>query len=361
MTMKNTKGNVYYGMHFYPGCAEYAEPDKEPYRVLLVENTLRSMDQSFAGRPIFVHHVEEVEPDLNELRKEADGWVIESFYNAADGKHWVKFIVVSEKAEKAIKNGMRLSNCYLPTSFGPGGTWNGIEYSREVTGGEYDHLAIVPNPRYEESIILTPDEFKAYNEQNFIEVKKIANNSGEKKSMSLLNFFKKQKVDNSADLSAMSVMLPKSKIEIEIMKLVNDADEKEMKKDEPVIAQGHHLVDCMGKTMTVNDLVEAHKKVCEEMNAMKNDEEADQDEGEASEAMANEDTSEDEAAKKKALELAEHEAKEIAEEKKKNALEKANLLRNAHLNAKFEKETPAVSTTISQVLRGKELLGSGRF
>ena len=33
MPYKNSKGKIFYGMHFYPGVAEYQEPGGEPYRV----------------------------------------------------------------------------------------------------------------------------------------------------------------------------------------------------------------------------------------------------------------------------------------------------------------------------------------
>ena len=162
MTISNaSKGTIWYGIHFYPGVAEYAEPNEKPFRVFLNEDTLRSMDASFAGRPVFVMHVDGVEDDLDVLRGEADGWVIESFYNAADGKHWCKFIVCSDRGEQAIQRGMKLSNCYLPRQYGQGGLWNGVSYDKEVKGGEYEHLAIVPNPRYEESVILSPRKIQA--------------------------------------------------------------------------------------------------------------------------------------------------------------------------------------------------------
>lgn len=239
------KGTVWYGMHFYPGCAEYQEPEKPAYRVLLKEPALRVMDPTFAGCPVFVQHVDEIETDINELRKEADGWVVESFFNQADGKHWAKFITCSDRAEQAIKRGMRLSNCYLPTKFISGGTWNGISYEREITDGEYEHLAIVPNPRYEESVIMTPDAFKAYNEQKLTELTKLANHNNNKKGdwKMKLNWFKRQKVENSTELDGMCVILPKSHKEISIEKLINEADEMEMKKDEAKMAHPDHMVE----------------------------------------------------------------------------------------------------------------------
>lgn len=231
---QNSVGKIYYGMHFYPGLAQYSEPNKEPFKIFLNENTLRKMDASFAGRPIFVDHVNEVESNLDQLRKESDGWVVESFFNEADGKHWVKFIVVSDRGDRAIKNGFRLSNAYIPTLNNKSGQWNGIDYQNEVIAGEYEHLAIVDNPRYAESVIMTPDEFKMYNEKLKIELNKISNSKPkEKESMlSKLKFWNKKAVENSIDIENISVTLPKSGIEFSIYQIVNAMDEMEMKKKE---------------------------------------------------------------------------------------------------------------------------------
>lgn len=360
MAATEGKGKIWYGMHFYPGVAEYAE-GPSAYRVFLNESTIRSMDPSFAGRPVFVHHVDGVEPDVDQLRKEADGWVVESFYNKADGKHWVKFITVSDKAEKAISQGMRLSNCYLPTAFGPGGQWNGVSYQKSIERGEYEHLAIVPNPRYEESVIMTPDEFKAYNEKQDIELKKLANNKPKENRM---RFFKRTKVENSTDLENMLVELPKSKVELPLEALINAADKEEMEKDKPKVAEGHHLVDCMGKTMTVNDLVEKHKAMCDEMEEMKKPKEEegekemkddDQDlEVAKKEPAESRDDKED--MKKEAMLRAE-EDKEVKDAKRKNAIEKSEALRNAH-----QKQEKLATVFLSEdgVAKGKSRYGSNK-
>lgn len=399
MNTKNSKGQVYYGIHFYPGVAEYQEPDKEPYRVFLNEDTLRGMDPTFTGRPVFVHHVDGVDGDVDVLKTVADGWVVESFFNAADGKHWVKFIVVSEKGERAIKQGMKLSNCYVPKSFAGGGLWNGVSYAKEITGGEYEHLAIVPNPRYEESVIMTPEQFKKYNESKVIELKRLSNNRKEEGMK--ISFFKKSKVENAIDIAEMSVVLPKSGREVSIAQLISDADKvknedpqldpggvagmkkafqeedgdvKDKKKDgawagNPATTGNEGLADPAhkvkmhdGSYCNVAELVEKHKALHDELSAMKSSSEDQDMEYSESESIGNKED-EDQEAKKKALELAEHEDKEIKEKKKENeedekkeekdeekkeekkkneievkakAKEKADRLRNAHLTANDE-------------------------
>lgn len=362
MSIANAKGKIFYGLHFYPGVAEYREPGKDPYRVFINEDTIRAMGSSFAGRPVFVQHVDGVEANLDELRKDADGWVVESFYNSADGKHWVKFIVVSERGEKAIRSGMKLSNCYLPKSFGSGGLWNGVEYAREIMAGEYEHLAIVPNPRYEESVIMSPDEFKAYNENKIVELKRVANN-GEGEKMKL-KFFKRAKVENAIDLEETLVVLPKSGREVSITQLVNEMDAVEEKKKEPQLANGEDMVDVAENKMTVNELVAKYNAACEELKGLKENKAPEEVAEEEEVEVAEMENKEDEDAKKKALELVEHEEKEIVEAKAKNeadakaaeAKAKADRLRNAH--KKPELQEARVEIMQDQVVRGKARYGS---
>lgn len=203
---------LYFGLHFVDGLAEYREPGQDPHRVYLNEKTLSEMDPTFQGCPVYVGHVEDV--DLTKL-SECDGYVVRSFRNDIDGKHWVEFLVVSDKGHDAIKRGWKLSNAYVAESFGPGGTWNGIDYQREITKGKFEHLAIVPDPRYAESIVLDFRQFKEYNDNLKLAQMKIQNSTTpakkETSKMSgLLKFFKKTAVDEAAaaEFEAAIVTLP---------------------------------------------------------------------------------------------------------------------------------------------------------
>lgn len=353
--MPKTMPKVYYGLHFYPGVAEYAEPGKDPYRIYINEETIKNMGPTFVGKPVYVQHVAQV--DLDKLQEEADGYVIDSFYNKADGKHWAKFVIVSDKGHEAIRNGWKLSNAYVPKNMGQGGLHNGVEYKHEIMAGEYEHLAIVSNPRYEESIILTPEEFKEYNLKKESELNKLANSKvttkGEK-SMNF-NFFKKSKVENSTDLESMSVTLPKSKIEKTLSQLINEADEGEMKKKEPQMANEDHMVKIGENQMSVKELAQAYNDMLEEKKKSNEDEEQVENKEESKEEPKKEEpkkNDEDEEAKKKALELAKHEEKEIAEKKQNNlkALEAAE--------REATKKENSFELSEDKLARGKSRYGS---
>lgn len=282
---------VYFGMHFYPGVAQYEEPGKAEFRIMLNERTLRQMDETFQGCPVYVRHREQV--DMPNLQQEADGYVVRSFYNEADGKHWVEFMVVSDAGHAAVAQGWKLSNAYVPEELGPGGTWNAVPYDREVVKGRFEHLALVPDPRYQDSVVLTPAQFRAYNDQQVAHLRRVAN-SGETRGSTrktLLNFFKKTKVENSDEINEIQVTLEDGRTLTiaELVKIANASDapekkappaptsqeekEKQGKADEPAgsapqMANMEHHVQRGDKTVPLSQLMQEHDKLCGIMDAM---------------------------------------------------------------------------------------------
>jgi hypothetical protein len=373
--IRNSKGKIFYGMHFCPGVAQYDNADGS-FKVFVNEATIRKMNPSFAGRPVFVDHVEEVDENINLLRNEADGWVVESFFNQADGKTWAKFIMVSERGFQAIRLGYRLSNAYIPMLDNTTGVWNGVTYQKNVIDGEFEHLAVVKSPRYDESVIMTPDEFKAYNENLNVELKRLAN-SNDKKGESKMKFFKRTKVENSAvDVSTL-VELPLSKKEVTLERVINEYD-KILNMNG--YANGDHMVKVGEKDeMSVNDLVKKHMDMCNEMEKLKSakgDEGGEPGKGEdevgdldvAKNAPIEDETSEtkidrpgDKSLDNEDDEAMENEDDESEEDKKKKmkneAKAKAAALKNAHLNVRDE-EPATIDLAEDQVARGKSRYGS---
>lgn len=246
------------------------------------------MDPSFSGCPLYVGHVDHV--DFTKVR-EADGVVVRSFLNEADGKHWAEFMVFSEAGHRAIAQGMRLSNAYKPKSFAQGGVWNGLKYDREVVRAEFEHLALVEDPRYNESVILTPEEFKAYNERKTTELKALTNAKEKPFMAGLLNFFKRSSVkEEEASPADIIVQLPKSGKTITLEALINAADgetpeehkapeapatpkveaetPKVMEAPKAAIANDMDEVDSKHGKMTVAEMKDRHDRMQDCMNAM---------------------------------------------------------------------------------------------
>lgn len=355
----NAKDNpqVFYGLHFAPGVAEYQGPEGEPFRIFINEDTAKQMDPTYEGKPVYVRHVDKV--DLANLQNEADGYVAESFYNEADGKHWVKFIVVSDAGKEAIRKGWRLSNSYQPKHMGPGGHWHGVEFKNEITAGEYDHLAIVENPRYDESVILTPEQFKKYNNEKKIELVALKNEA-EKPQGGSMNWFKREKVKNAEDFLTMSVELPKSKREVAISKLINEADEAIMAEGKPMNADPSHMVTLHdGSTCNVGELIAKHKALTDELATLKNPpaEEVPGEEVNPDAKPKVEDAvtpEADKAAKEDLLRLAEHEEEEIEQAKMKNAAKVTALRNELGLAPKGKKETEKSPEELEKIRNAKE-------
>jgi len=252
----------FFGLHFIHGVCAYPSMKKNIYISPEVAN---DMDASFSGKPLFVRHVDDY--DMETLQEDQDGIVIKSFYNPSDGFHWCEFMAMSQDALDKIAAGWKLSNSYkVKDPHGSGGTYQDVEYDIEVLKGEYHHMALIESPRYDRSIILTPEEFKAHN-QALDEKRILLNNSKDTSqgdnSMSL--FFKKTKVeklDNAKDMESLSVILPKTKKEVTVLQLINEADEKEAKKDEKKYANEADFVKIDDESeMTLGELVAKLKEL----------------------------------------------------------------------------------------------------
>ena len=256
---------VFYCKHIAPGVCAYADET-----ILIGEETLKGMDKTFAGKPIYVNHQK---VNLENLQKEADGYVAESFYLPEDGCHWAKMIIVSDKGQEAIRKGWKVSNAYVPDEFGIGGEWHNVPYNREVMKAHYTHLALVDNPRYEEATVLTPEQFKQYKEEKKAQLKELENTKGEGKTM--FKLFKKAEVTNSDDLSKVMVELSNGSA-VSIGEMVNSVEEKlkeekASKKNEDDILE--KTVKVNGEEIKVADLIKEYESKCNKCNEDKEEDE----------------------------------------------------------------------------------------
>lgn len=280
------ENKVYYCKHIAPGVCAYKDET-----IFIGEETLKNMDKSFAGKPIFINH-QTVNPDTE--KQDAVGYVVESFYLPEDGTHWAKILIIDDKGHEVIKNGWKVSNAYQPTGFGVGGEWHNVPYNREVTEAHYTHLALVDNPRYEEAEIMTPEEFKSYKEAKKSQLEQMTNSKAEEtkskqgdKKMSWKLFTKKE-VTNSDDISNVMVELSNGAT-VSIGEMVNsvekDLKEKEDKKNachnEDILEK---TVKVNGEDMSVKDLVAAFEKKDKKNKCNEDDEDKDKDKEEKKDA-----------------------------------------------------------------------------
>lgn len=306
--------DFYYAKHMSVGLAGY-----EDETILVDGDAIKKMIPTFVGKPVVVYHKN---IDVSNL-EEKDGTVIESFYNEVDGCAWVKMIIETKEAREMIARGWGVSNCYLPTESGSGGKHHNIPYKRSIKNGIFRHLAIVPNPRYEEAVIYTPDQFKAYKEGKQKELLQLQNSKGAKK---MFKVFKKTKEEVS-EIAADTMFELENGREVSFEEMVNAIESAEAAKK--AAEQKEKLNE--NTEVTVNGEKMSLKKVIERFNAI-------------------------EMEKKEAEEGEEEEKEEVKEKIKKAADEKTNAkyfdeLANAN---KKSAERNIVDTVDDRLARGKE-------
>ncbi len=320
-----------------PGIAGY-----ESERILIDADAIKQAAPSFIGKPVYVHHQK---VDLNTLEEDADGWVVECFYNELDGWLWAKFIITSDEGQRAVANKWSVSNAYIPQEWSEGGQHLNVDYDRKIRNYEFTHLAIVPNPRYEEAQIFTPEEFKAHQLEKRSQLEELQNskpNEGHK----MLKFFhrKTEELTNGipadADLSQIDVMhegKPVSLLEVINAVKKNEEDEAAKKKEEDekenkkAMLNDDTEVTVGDEKMPLGDLMNKYN-ACMKKNA-------------------------DDAEKKKADE-AEEEKKNAEEKAKKEAEEKENAKRFVELQNAHNSKVVNIELGVDKVKRGLNRYGS---
>jgi len=134
-----------------PGLISYEDMDAG--KVFVSKQALDKMAQTFIGKPVVNLMHKDLEP---QDFKKGDGVVTNVYYNETDGWYYCDFLVWDEETKKNCAGGKFSVSCaYVPTDTDlVGGVHNNIKYDQEVRNGEYTHLAIVKNPRYNKARIL---------------------------------------------------------------------------------------------------------------------------------------------------------------------------------------------------------------
>jgi len=342
----------FYARHMQPGVCGY-----ENEVVLVDTDAMKKLIPSGMGIPVYIGH-QKVE--YSTMKEKACGYVVESFYNELDGWAWFKFIAIDDEARAAIAKGWKVSNAYVPSEWGVGGKKNNCDYHREVLNATFTHLAIVPDPRYEEADIMTSDEFKAYQESKKRELAELKNSLPSSKGKTMFKgfkFFKTEKKEVTEPDMDTTVELTNDKgevITVTLGEMVNavkkNAEDEKKKADEgkddkkSEMANGDQMIDIDGEIMPIRELANRYKKLNEKKNADDDDAKKKADEEKAN-------------SEKEAADKAE---KEKAEKEKTNAMSDGTdmkhfeELRNAHKQA--VKSAPRIIETGSQQLqRGKEM------
>ena len=118
---------------------------------LLKKETIDLFVQTFAGKPVIIRHSS---TNPSNMEGKAVGYVSRVWFEPADGWFYCEGVIKDDGAKTLIENGWSVSCSYHVRSTTPeGGKYHNIDFAREITAFEGEHLALVENPRYEEANI----------------------------------------------------------------------------------------------------------------------------------------------------------------------------------------------------------------
>ena len=146
------KGRAFTSRFIEPGVAHYEEFGD----VLITKETLDKFIQTMVGCPVIIKHKDIDDSNVDEERV---GVVSNVWFNESDGWYYCSGIIFDKQAIDLVKNqGWNVSCTYDFESDNQQKVHNGKKIDREFTGGEFLHLAVVPNPRYERANIVMNSE-----------------------------------------------------------------------------------------------------------------------------------------------------------------------------------------------------------
>ena len=161
----NGKGRKFVSKFIEPGVAHYEEFGD----VLITKETLDKFINSMIGAPVIIKHKDITDKNAD---KERVGVVSNVWFNQADGWYYCDGVIWDKQAIDLVKNqGWNVSCTYDFESDKQEKTHNGKKIDMEFTDGEFLHLALVPNPRYERANIVVNSKDIAENEDKWITIK----------------------------------------------------------------------------------------------------------------------------------------------------------------------------------------------
>lgn len=197
----NGKGRYFMSRFIEPGIAHYEELGD----ILITKETLNKFIQTMVGVPVIIDHEDVTDKNVDKLRV---GTVSKVWFNEFDGYFYCEGILTDKDAVDLVKNkGWNVSCAYSFVADETKKQHNGKDIDMEFTDGEFLHLAIVKNPRYEGANIvvnsneIVQDKGDIFDEY-FDNQNKVENSNKENIIMQVLNELKefiKNVVSNEKD------------------------------------------------------------------------------------------------------------------------------------------------------------------
>lgn len=122
-----------------PGVVKFGDKNLMIY---ISKEAIERYSHRLKGKPVTIGHIEGITEENAQKVSVGDVAVC-----TEPGECIVT--IKNEEADRLIENGERFSCCWVPVKWGEGGTWHNIPYDKELVEMDFTHLAIVPDPRYE--------------------------------------------------------------------------------------------------------------------------------------------------------------------------------------------------------------------
>lgn len=227
---------------------------------LLKNETINTALTSFAGKPVIIDHAEVSPSNYEKFRK---GNVIACRFNAQDGWYYVDFIVDDDQAIDCIENkGYSVSCAYNVLDVGDGGLYQDIPYDGEITKISFTHLALVTEPRYEESKILDEMPLMMVNSKGTLIP---AHNISNQEEQKMFKLFQKNKEGEQKEVSAFVLVNGKQVSIDDLLTAYNDKGD--MDKKEMYQAKDDDIVDIAGHKVSIGEMKNAYMKMNEKSEA----------------------------------------------------------------------------------------------
>lgn len=306
-----------------PGIVSYE--DMNAGIAMLRAETIAKYMRTFIGKPVIIEHKKLTPANFE---KHSVGYVTEVYQDEYSGWFYCKFLLTNDEAKDKVAQGYSVSCGYKVLATKPGGEWHAIKYDEEITELEFNHLALVINPRYEDCRIYE-------NSKGAAKVIK----QEEQKMFKLFSRQKKQ--DERYNTADLFVDVDGEKVSVDELLKYNSVDMQE-------IGEQSEIEDADGNKIKVADLVNSYRA------NKKNEKKDDDKENEDDEDKENEEEDED----KKNEEDKDKKENEDEEEKKNAKKDVSHFVKLNSLRDSGGMEPVKVETVFTRAERGKQRYGS---
>ena len=140
-----------------PGVVKFGDKNLMIY---ISQKTIDRYSHRLKGKPVTIGHIAGITASNAQQHSVGDVAVCDKPGDCV-------VTIKDEEADKKISGGERFSCCWTPVKWGPGGTWHNIPYDKELLEMDFTHLAIVPDPRYENVEVFMNSKDKEFNNTTF--------------------------------------------------------------------------------------------------------------------------------------------------------------------------------------------------